>query len=224
MDDQQPQNTIRQLTPIQRRIIGSLMEKAFTTPDQYPLTLKALTAACNQKSNRNPVTQYEETDILSALEDLREQQLIAEVFTDGGRAARYRHYMRYRFDFSEAQFAIVAELLLRGSQQPGELRSRVSRMKRIDTQEQLRSELQALQDKGFVQASGPLDRRGVVVDHTWYTDREQPSPAASKPGEPPAPAADAGTAVTPLEDEVRRLRQEVDELKQAVQRLETRIS
>ncbi|MCA9037880.1 MAG: DUF480 domain-containing protein [Planctomycetaceae bacterium] len=165
-------NEIRQLNRTQRRVIGVLMEKAFTTPDQYPLTLKATTTGCNQKNNRDPVTDYSESQVADALEALRQLGLIAEVFTDGGRAARYRHYMRHKFDFSETQFAVIAELLLRGRQQPGELRTRASRMVKIESQEQLKADLQDLQEKGFIQANGALERRGVEVDHTFYMDRE----------------------------------------------------
>ncbi len=165
-------NEIRQLTRIQRRVLGVLMEKGFTTPDQYPLTMKAATTGCNQKNNRDPLTEYSEDQVADTLEQLRELGLVAEIFTDGGRAARYRHYMRHKFDFSETQFAIIAELLLRGRQQPGELRTRASRMVRIDNQEHLKTDLLSLQQKGFVQANGPLDRRGVEVDHTFYLPKE----------------------------------------------------
>jgi uncharacterized protein YceH (UPF0502 family) len=165
-------NQIRQLSRIQRRVIGVLMEKAFTTPDQYPLTLKATTTGCNQKNNREPVSEYSEDQVADTLEQLRELGVIAEVFTDGGRAARYRHYMRQKFDFTETQFAVIAELLLRGRQQPGELRTRASRMVRIESSEHLRADLMALQEKGFLQSNGPLDRRGVEVDHTFYLPKE----------------------------------------------------
>jgi uncharacterized protein YceH (UPF0502 family) len=227
VETDEPKNQIRDLTSVQCRVIGALMEKAYTTPDQYPLTLKSLTSACNQKSNRDPVTNYDEGAILSTLDELREMSLIAEVYTDGGRAPRYRHYMRYRFDFSETQFAILAELLLRGGQQPGELRTRASRMKRIESQDALRSDLAALQEKGFVTASGPLDRRGVTVDHTFYPgastaallQQEQNQPAPIEPPDEPSsgPALDR---IQELQDEVTRQRQELDELKLAVERLE----
>jgi len=171
MSDEE-KNKIRQLTRLQRRVLGTLMEKGFTTPDQYPMTLKGATTGCNQKSNRDPVTEYSEAEVADALEQLRQLGLVAEVFTDGGRAARYRHYARHKFDFNEAQFAILCELLLRGRQQPGELRTRASRMVRIDSQEQLKADLQSLQEKGFVQSNGPLERRGVEVDHTFYLPKE----------------------------------------------------
>ena len=98
---EEEKNQIRQLTRLQRRVLGTLMEKGFTTPDQYPMTLKGATTGCNQKSNRDPVTEYSEAEVADALEQLRELGLVAEVFTDGGRAPRYRHYIRHKFDFSE---------------------------------------------------------------------------------------------------------------------------
>jgi len=171
MSDEE-KNTIRQLTRLQRRVLGTLMEKGFTTPDQYPMTVKGATTGCNQKSNRDPVTEYSEAEVADALEQLRQLGLVGEVFTDGGRSARYRHYMRHKFDFSESQHAIICELLLRGRQQPGELRTRASRMVRIESQEQLKSDLQSLAEKGFVQSNGALERRGVEVDHTFYLPKE----------------------------------------------------
>ena len=119
--------------------------------------------------------------MLAGLKDdeLRQLGLVAEVFTDGGRAARYRHYARHKFDFSETQFAVLCELLLRGRQQPGELRTRASRMFRIDSQEHLKADLVSLQSKGFVQSNGPLERRGVEVDHTFYLPKENMTMAAA---------------------------------------------
>ena len=227
MDEDDPKNEIRELSSVQQRVIGVLMEKAFTTPDQYPLTLKALTTGCNQKSNRSPVTNYSEDAVLSTVDELRDMMLVAEVFTDGGRAPRYRHYMRYRFDFSEQEFAIIAELLLRGSQQPGELRTRASRMVRIDSQDLLRSCLSSLQEKGFVRASGPLDRRGVQVDHTYYPAADAPAfgdteveSAQSSAGAVQPGATAAVNELSELKATVERQQQEIDGLKQAVARLE----
>jgi uncharacterized protein YceH (UPF0502 family) len=165
-----------------------LVEKGLTTPDQYPLTLKGCTTGCNQKNNRDPVTTYDEDKVSDFLEKLREKGLVAEVFTDGARVAKYRHYMRKRTPLTEAQLAIFCELLLRGRQQPGELRTRAGRMCEIPTQEQLRTELNGLMDLGYIRANGPLDRRGVEVDHTWYEPREgQTMPAAVLEAAPVAP-------------------------------------
>lgn len=195
---EEEKNQIRQLTRLQRRVLGTLMEKGFTTPDQYPMTLKGATTGCNQKSNRDPVTEYSEAEVADALEQLRGLGLVAEVFTDGGRAPRYRHYARHKFDFTETQFAVMCELLLRGRQQPGELRTRASRMARIESQDQLKADLQSMQEKGFVQSNGSLERRGVEVDHTFYLPKENMTMTAANladdddvPVRSAAPAASA---------------------------------
>lgn len=170
---------ITELSKPQRRVIGVLIEKAFTTPEYYPMTLKAITNGCNQKSNRSPVVNYTEDDVMDVLEELRELGLLAVVHTESGRTERFRHYMRKRFPFSEAQLAIMTELLLRGRQSLGELRSRASRMVSIDSLDQLRAELTGLVEQGYLQASGDLARRGVEIDHNMYRAKEGMTLAAS---------------------------------------------
>ncbi len=234
-------NTIRQLTRLQRRVLGTLVEKAFTTPDQYPMTVKGLMTGCNQKSNRDPITEYSEGEVADALEQLRELGLVAEVFTDGGRTTRFRHYMRLKFDFSDAQLGIVCELLLRGRQQPGELRTRASRMVRVESLEQLRTELQGLLSKGFLQSSGALERRGVEVDHTWYlpkenmqigqlpgsvdTDDEAELPPAARvaaSAQTPAPAA-ATALLQELQSQLLRMQQQSEQLQEAMDAVRRRL-
>jgi uncharacterized protein len=193
--NEEPKNLIRHLSKIQRRVLGVLMEKAFTTPEQYPLTLKAATTACNQKSNRSPVVGYSESQVQDALDAMREDLLVAEVFPGGGRTPRYRHYARHKFDFTEAQFGIMAELLLRGRQQPGELRTRASRMVRVAGIGQLRDELVGLRDMGYLQATGPLDRRGVEVDHTFYLPNEDMQIGAAPVSAEPVSRGDADGGV-----------------------------
>ena len=164
------------LTKTQRRVLGVLIEKGLTTPDQYPLTLKATTTGCNQKNNRDPLANYNEDTVETALDELRELGLVAVVHTESGRTERYRHWMRRRFPtLPEAQLAILCELLLRGQQTLGDLRSRASRMVPLDTLDQLRSELQGLIELHWVQTTGPLDRRGVEVDHNLYPAAENHS-------------------------------------------------
>ena len=221
MSDEE-KNVIRQLSRKQRRVLGTLIEKGFTTPDQYPLTVKATTTGCNQKSNRDPETSYDESDVADALEELRQLGLVADVYADGSRAVRYRHYMRHRFTFSEEQLAIICELLLRGRQQLGELRTRASRMRRIDSQEQLREQLDALLNLGFLQSSGNLERRGVEVDHTFYGDRENMAmPTLTDAGEPESKSStvasstvtsSAVVAAAPVNDAVHSLQQTLEQL------------
>ena len=184
MDDRQETEVlqIKELSAWQRRIVGVLVEKALTTPEYYPLTLKAVTTGCNQKSNRHPVVDLSEEEVAEVLDALRQLGLAAVVYTEYGRTEHYRHYMLKRFSFTVPQLAIITELLLRGRQTQGELRSRVSRMVPIDNLEQLRQELTGLMDMDLVRASGPLERRGIEVDHNLYveSERNQQEPFATE--------------------------------------------
>jgi len=223
----------RQLSRPQRRVLGVLIEKAFTTPDQYPLTLKAATSGCNQKSNRDPVINYSEEQVQRFLDELRAQGLVAVVHTESGRTERFRHYARKAYPFTEPQLAIMGELLLRGRQQPGELRTRASRMAPIDSQEQLRTELGSLLDRGYIQANGPLDRRGVEVDHNFYQADEGRTLAAGSftsadaPAEvteersvsAPAPVQAPSVDLSPLEDRIAVLEATVSELSESLHAL-----
>lgn len=104
------------------------MEKSMTTPDYYPLTLNALTSACNQKSNRNPVVSMTEDEVFEVLSELRRKDLSEAVYAEGTRSERYRHLFNERFGLSRRQNAVLCELFLRGPQTPGELNSRAGRM------------------------------------------------------------------------------------------------
>ncbi len=163
---------VKILSKKQRRVLGVMVEKGITTPEYYPMTLKGLTAGCNQKNNRSPLSDYSEDDIAATIDELREIGLAAVVHTESGRTERFRHYVRKQFPFNEAQLAIMTELWLRGRQTLGDLRVRASRMHAIDSLEQLRDELTALDRQGFVRANGPLAVRGVEVDHTFYKPSE----------------------------------------------------
>ena len=116
-----------QLDNIEARVLGCLVEKDLATPEYYPLTLNALTNACNQKSNRAPVMALEETDVVRALDNLRQKQLAMQS-AEGVRAAKYCHNLAGRLNLDLEEMAIIAELLLRGPQTVGELRNRAERM------------------------------------------------------------------------------------------------
>ncbi len=184
---------ITQLSKSQRRVLGVLVEKAFTTPEYYPLTLKAVTTSCNQKSNRHPIVNYSEDDVLDVLDQLRELRLVAVVHTGTGRTERFRHYMRRQFTMTEPQLAILIELLLRGRQSAGELRSRASRMVSVDGLQELRDELTGLIEMKLVQTSGSLERRGVEIDHNLY----QPAEDALRDTELGQMVTDSGTPFQP---------------------------
>jgi hypothetical protein len=200
---------ITSLSAMQRRVLGTMIEKALTVPESYPLTLKALTTGCNQKSARHPITNYSEDDVEEALGQLRELGLAAVVHTESGRTERFRHYVRRRFStLSEPQVAVLGELLLRGRQPMGELRSRASRMApagSLDSLEQLRTELAGLLEMKLAQSDAPLERRGVEIDHNLYQPREgqtmtprapdDDEPAAAAPA--PRSSSEPGTAARP---------------------------
>jgi uncharacterized protein YceH (UPF0502 family) len=124
------------------RVIGSLIEKQLTTPDQYPLTLKALVAACNQASNRDPVVSYDEHTVMSTLNELKPQRFIRFVLPSHGRSAvRYRHILDETLALDRRQCALLAVLLLRGPQTVGELRIRTDRMVEFDGLSEIEHEL-----------------------------------------------------------------------------------
>jgi uncharacterized protein len=190
---------ITELSKGQRRVLGTLLEKAYTTPEGYPLTLKSLTAGCNQKSNRHPMTDYSEDDVLEIIDQLRELGLVAVVHTESGRTERYRHYMRKRFTLTEPQLAVLTELLLRGRQSIGDLRARASRMVAIESLDDLREALRGLLTQKYLQASGSLDRRGVEVDHNFYQPAENKRivPHGPEADERDVPEVDRALAVSP---------------------------
>src|SRR5512137_1644621 len=115
------------LNDLEVRVLGCLIEKELATPEYYPLSLNALTNACNQRSNRNPIMTMAEAEVSAVLESLRTRQL-ALVSAEGGRVAKYRHALMEKLRLDPAELALLAELLLRGPQTAGELRTRGERM------------------------------------------------------------------------------------------------
>src|ERR1041384_997081 len=133
------------LSPVEARVVGALIEKEITTPEYYPLSLNALTNACNQKSNRDPILHLEESEIRRALNHLESQSLVRSV--GDGRVTKFEHRLQDAFNFYRPEIAVVCELLLRGPQTPGELRSPASRLhafEDLDRSEEHTSELQSL--------------------------------------------------------------------------------
>lgn len=234
-----PKPFLGPLSKKERRILGVLIEKALTTPEYYPLTLKALATGCNQKNNRSPLSSYEEYDLEESLDQLRSRGLIASVQTAGGRTERYRHLLRDAAGWNNRQLAIMGELLLRGRQQTGELRTRASRMAPIESLEDLRIELEALQNAGYLQSTGELQRRGIEVDHTLYLPEENKtlhyeSPSNTETADRPAPSvrealSDNQVSSPPRpqatqQSENRELRAEIDTLRESLQALTERVS
>lgn len=230
----EPKQFIGPLNRKERRVLGVLIEKSLTTPEYYPLTLKAVATGCNQKSNRDPVTEYDEFELEDVLEELQKKRLVNVVHTSGGRTERYRHQLREVTGWTHAQLAIMAELLLRGRQQVGELRSRASRMGPLDSLDILRKEINFLQEQGYVCASGDLEKRGIEVDHALYTESEQarnPFPAAGSyvpthqeksSGEcaTSGSVSESGNSLADLTDQVESLSRQVQDLEARLETLE----
>ena len=210
-----------ELTPLEARVIGCLIEKQITTPDQYPLSLNALTNACNQKSNRDPVMALEEAAVQQTLDALNHKHLILERSGFGSRVQKYQHrFCNAEFgslQLAEVEVAILCELMLRGPQTPGELRSRAGRMASMSGVEEVETALESLATR----ADGPL-----VAKLAREPGRRESRYAQLFTGPPPvqpaieerepvavlAPAADE--RLTQLEAQVAELRAEIERLKQ----------
>ena len=163
-----------QLDRSSRRLIGVLVEKELTTPAHYPLTINALTSGCNQKNNRNPAMSLHDFEVEGALKALYLRQWVTNASQAGSRVLKWKHRAQERMGIDAEELAVMAELLLRGAQQPGELRARANRMQPIDGVAALEALLNGLETKGLVrrleQRPGERARR---VDHTLYAEEEQ---------------------------------------------------
>jgi uncharacterized protein YceH (UPF0502 family) len=214
------------LTAPERRVLGVLVEKAKTTPEYYPLTIAAIVTGCNQKSNRDPLTSFDADDVEEILTGLRKKGA-AVMVEAGGRVVRYKHTLYDWLKVSKVELAVVAELLLRGSQTEGDLRARAGRMEPLVDLAALQAVLDALAAKDLVVYLTPKGvRRGAIVTHNLYPpselERERARHANAQPveDEPERPARPAvarpepAPAVSP--DELTALRAEVMELRQAV--------
>ncbi len=208
-----------ELTPLEARVIGCLIEKQITTPDQYPLSLNALTNACNQKSNRDPVMALDETAVQQALDSLNHKHFILEKSGFGSRVPKYQHrFCNTEFgtlQLSGAQLAILCELMLRGPQTPGELRSRASRMCSFTGVEEVESALQSLATR----AEGP-----IVVKLAREPGRRESRYAQLLTGEvhaQPAPEERAAPSASrdSTTERLARLEAQVEELRAEVERL-----
>jgi uncharacterized protein YceH (UPF0502 family) len=214
------------LTANEVRIIGCLLEKAATTPDQYPLSINALTNACNQKSNRDPVLELEERLVQDTVDGLMRKHLVLERSGFGSRVPKYQQrFCNTGFgslEFNPVQTAILCELMLRGPQTAGELRGRIGRMCQLADGAQVESELEGL----AARADGPFivklarepSRRDARYAHLFSGEIVEEAPGVpSVPGVAPALAENRGASqaerIARLEALVAELRVEIDQLK-----------
>lgn len=154
----------------ERRVLGTLVEKAKTTPDNYPLSLNALVNGCNQKSNRFPQMQLDEEHVDDAIENLRKVGAVATIQGDG-RVDKFRHLAYDWLGVDKRELAVMAELLLRGAQTMGELRARAARMEPISGLSDLRPLVESLRQKKLVILLTPPGR-GCILTHALYQEQE----------------------------------------------------
>ena len=214
------------LTPLEVRVLGSLIEKEITTPDQYPLSLNALMLACNQKSNREPVLNLDESATINIIDGLSKRYLVAEQTGFGSRVVKYKHKfcnaILSELQFSPAELAVICVLFLRGPQTPGELRTRTNRLCKFNDVEEVEAVLQALSNREpgplvtkLAREPGKRESRYAhlfsgVVDAAAQDDADGTVPEAKSayPG--------IEDRLSSLEQELALLKTEIDQLKQLI--------
>src|SRR5690349_7156779 len=175
-----------QLSPVEARILGSLIEKEATTPDNYPLSLNALTAACNQSSNRDPVIELEEESVRNAVNSLRQQSLVRAVQQAGSRVMKFQHLIVDRLNLDASAHSVLCVLLLRGPQTAGEIRGRTNRLAEFASVADVETALEALSKQGLVaQVPRRPGQKEVRYAHL-LSGPPEPSTAGDSPtsGEP----------------------------------------
>jgi uncharacterized protein YceH (UPF0502 family) len=201
----------------ERRVLGVLVEKAKTTPDAYPLSVNALVTGCNQKSNRDPVLNLSEIEVDDALIRCQKKNLAVKI--TGGRVVRWRHSLYEAWHADKVELAVLAELLLRGPQTEGELRTRAGRMEPLDDLDALRTVIQPLVKRNLVVYLTPEDRRGAVLTHGFHDPQELAhlrSRHMAEPVAPPAMSSSIQAAPAVPDKQLIEARDEIAELKQAV--------
>jgi uncharacterized protein YceH (UPF0502 family) len=210
----------------ERRVLGVLIEKAKTTPAGYPMSVNAIVTGCNQKNNRDPLTEYDDIEVEKGLEHLRVAGVVTEVDWVG-RVSKWKHLAYDWFGVNRAELAVLGELLLRGAQQLGELRARAGRMEPIADLAELKPIVESLVARGLMIELSSAGR-GQLVSHGVYPAEELAQVRAAASGraqrdeEPARPGpARASEASSTLTQEVASLRAEVDRLRERVDALES---
>lgn len=210
-------NPLPDLTPLEARILGVLVEKEKTTPDTYPLTLNSLAAGCNQKTSRDPVMNLSESEIQGALEELRSRALVLETYGASGRVLRYAQNFGKCYGVPAGSVALLAVLMLRGPQTVSELRANCERLYRFDDASSVEGYLEELS----IRASGALVRKLPKQpgerEHRWV--HLLCGDAAVPVVEPGRRSAGAGGGDTALEERVARLEEEVAALRAELARV-----
>jgi uncharacterized protein len=207
------QRSLPVLSPEEVRVLGALIEKSRTTPEYYPMTLNALTAACNQKTSRNPVVEYDEETVMSALNNLKSHSLVATAIGGGSRAAKYKHNFGTVYDVTDGQLALMCLLFLRSAQTPGELNTNSGRLYEFSGLESVQQALLALTQlkppfvKELPKRSGQKEARFIHLFGGEIRDWDENAPQES-----------TRKNVSTLEARVAALEQEIEKLKEVLSR------
>ena len=216
------------LTPVQSRIVGCLIEKEMATPDNYPLTMNGLLAACNQTSNRNPVTKLDEATVGNALQNLRAMNVVRIVYSRSNRADKFRHVLDEMLGLEPEHLALLSVLMLRGPQTSGELRTRTERLHPFATQEEVDAGLRDLAGRNQALVAR-LERRPGQKESRWahllgadlgevLAGDEDEDDEPPEPGRPPRI-----DRIAALEDAVAGLRTDLERLQRAHRDLVARL-
>jgi uncharacterized protein len=207
------------LTPIETRVLGSLIEKDITTPDYYPLSLNALVNACNQKNNRDPVMTLDEAAVREALASLQEKRMAGPAGGADSRVTKYEHRLQEVFNFDRREIAIICVLLLRGAQTPGELRGRADRMYHFEALEDVVSTLDRLGQREPPLVRVLARQPGTKEVRYMHLFSGEPPEHLMQGNVARAPSFATGDdsnseRIATLEEEVSRLRSELTEVQQ----------
>lgn len=220
------------LSPLEARILGVLVEKALTTPAQYPLTLNSLTTGTNQKNNRHPVTNISEDDALAAVDALRAKGLVREAMLSGSRVAKYRHLAREVLEVDTPALVVLTELMLRGPQSLGEIRNNGSRMHPLESLEAVKAILDQLAARPhpLIAEYPPPPGGRARVFRQLLAPAAHPEPASGPAGSAgddddrsPAAASLGHASAAALATRVDQLESEVADLRSQLQRLATQL-
>ncbi len=198
-------------SPVELRVLGCLIEKQRTTPDQYPLSLNALRLACNQSTNREPVMELDEHEVREALNRLGDRGWTRLASGPGSRAAKFRHLFGEAMHVDDAEISLLAVLMLRGAQTVAELRQRSERLHRFEAAPEVEQTLERLAGRELVERQA---RRPGEREERWrhLLGRDEAAPAAA--GRPAAPA----TGAVELDERVARIESQIEEIVAALER------
>jgi len=198
-----------EVTPVEIRVLGCLIEKQRTTPDQYPLSLNALRLACNQSTNRDPVVEYDERTIKAALDRMAHRGWTRFAGSASSRALKYRHLLNEALGLSDPELAVLAVLMLRGPQTPGELKQRTDRMHRFGSPGEVVQTLESLAQRELVRR---LERRPGQKEERYAQLLGGEAPPEPGPDPVPVEAPDGGDRLAEFEARLARLESAFDEL------------